>query len=111
LGHGSIANVASKLAELTKSNEDTKYFSLRSLGDLNEQFFSVLVPVACGSKVYFGESESQAVENLHDVQPNIFLSPSKNWRALAKQLQAKIPLDKVASTDSNKMLLQELYLD
>ena len=109
VSHSALYNSSSKLAELSNSNQHTKYFSLTPLAQLSEQIFAICVPICSGSKVYFGEEQ----EDVKQVQPNIFLSPKKNWKKLKLQISELSSLDtaeKVKSlSKSEKEKLRESF--
>ena len=101
LNHSNILGASKRLSELTNSGENTKYLCMTSPADLNEQYFSIYVPIIAASKVYFGEL-SRTSENLRKVQPSVIFFPRKRWNNLSNALQKTLSFEKSKSSDKSQ---------
>ena len=79
LCHENLTFTATNAVNLIEVKETDCALSYLPLSHIAEQMFSIHVPIATGSQVYFAESLEKLPENLKEVQPTVFFGVPRIW--------------------------------
>jgi len=89
---GYTSREAVNVHQITSQDYSLSYLPLSHIA---EQMFTILIPSAIGSKVYYYEGPLLILENLKQIQPTIFFGPPRIWEKLFSALSTKVPFSQL----------------
>ncbi len=88
--HRNLAAQVEGIGDVLGASEGDRILSYLPLCHIAEKAFTIFLPIATGATANFAESVDTVLENLHEVQPTIFLGVPRIWEKLAAGIQIRM---------------------